>query len=385
MRSTTRSHARTHANTHTHTNTNTNTHTQYDLFGDIEDQQGGSGGGGADAFDIFQQFFSRGGAGGGQGGGIHFEFQPFGGFAGGGGAHQFFFEEEDPTEIDIGECVNMCVIQHRQAGHIGDLETHCYHQCAAQVQEEFGQHSAFEHAFGGHGGFHQLHQKGGGGFGGGGFGGGGFGGGADARASVLEHMMRGGGFGGMHAGGFAGDRHYMHDHGYGHEEPVYEPQTETVLMEDEYGNRWYQEVEVDDMQGQHFDHYSGRPAGAASVCVADSAADAFIWCLRWICALSLCVSVFSVAPLDLVVSVYLCVSACLCVFFCGGIAWRIRRCLPVACVPSLVSRRLCPRTYVCPWCVLGVSLVCLASASCAILPAIPLFGTPTKLVCNTLC
>ena len=184
----------------------------------------------------------------------------------------------------------MCVIQHRQAGHIGDLETHCYHQCAAQVQEEFGQHSAFEHAFGGHGGFNQFHQMGGGGFGGGGGGGG-----ADARASVLEHMMRGGGFGGMHEGGFAGGGHYMHDHGYGYEEPGYEPQTETVLMEDEYGNRWYQEVEVDDMQGQHFDHYSGRPAGAASVCVASGPLivrqTLLFGCLldlRWICALSVC-------------------------------------------------------------------------------------------------
>ena len=40
---------------------------KYDLFGDIEEQQGAGGGG--DAFDIFQQFFSRGAAGGAGGGG----------------------------------------------------------------------------------------------------------------------------------------------------------------------------------------------------------------------------------------------------------------------------------------------------------------------------
>eukprot|EP00802_Teleaulax_amphioxeia_P032415 Tamp_36421.p2 GENE.Tamp_36421~~Tamp_36421.p2 ORF type:complete len:105 (+),score=14.10 Tamp_36421:37-315(+) len=68
----------------------------------------------------------------------------------------------------------------------------------------------------------------------------------------------------MHEGGFArgAGGHYMHEHGYGYEEEYgYEPQTETVLMEDEYGNRWYQEVEVDDLHGQHFGQYGGHPAG----------------------------------------------------------------------------------------------------------------------------
>jgi curved DNA-binding protein CbpA len=100
---------RTHTNTHTHTNTNTRAHTQYDLFGDIEDQQGGSGGGGADAFDIFQQFFSRGGAGGGQGGGIHFEFQPFGGFAGVVARINFFLRRKTPlksTSASVSTCVS---------------------------------------------------------------------------------------------------------------------------------------------------------------------------------------------------------------------------------------------------------------------------------------
>ena len=94
---------------------------KYDLFGDIEEQEGGAGGGGADPFDLFQQFFNQ--RGGGGGGGIHFEFSSggMGGF--GGGFQQFFYEEdEDPNEIDLSECVNMCIIQYHQAGYQGDLE-----------------------------------------------------------------------------------------------------------------------------------------------------------------------------------------------------------------------------------------------------------------------
>ena len=40
----------------------------------------------------------------------------FGNFeeSGGPGGGHFFFEEEDPEEIDISDCVNMCMIQYHQ-------------------------------------------------------------------------------------------------------------------------------------------------------------------------------------------------------------------------------------------------------------------------------
>jgi hypothetical protein len=79
-----------------------------------------------------------------------------------------------------------------------------------------------------------------------------------------------------------------------------------------------------------------------------------------------------VAPLDLIVSVYLCVSACLCV--CGGIVWLICRCLSVACVPWLVSKDI-RMSLVCPWCLspLHHAPSCLQSHSLAHLQS--LFAT----------
>ena len=141
-----------------------------------------------------------------------------------------------------------------QAGYQGDLEGHCYQECVEQVQQDYGQQfSVHEEDFGGgFQQFQQFHTMGGGGVGGGGFGG-------DPRASILEHMMRGGGspMGGMGMGGFphggAGGFGGM-GHGYGADAyGEYEgPRTQRVLVEDEYGNRWYEEMDVE--EDEMFDH-----------------------------------------------------------------------------------------------------------------------------------
>ena len=77
-----------------------------------------------------------------------------------------------------------------------------------------------------------------------GLGGGDFG--AGARSSILEHMMRGAGpaagRGGAGAGARGGFGHAAYDRGnIGHywadDGEDYEPQTQTVIMEDEFGNR----------------------------------------------------------------------------------------------------------------------------------------------------